>query len=126
MAEETNGKTVGYSVKELLSTLNEKVDRIENKLDNKVDKSELEVIHNKIAILEGKILMTEAVKEQADKIGQIYLRQWEAMQITVNAHTVSLSNIAAVATKVSDWRILWVPIIANSIGLAVLIYFTLR
>lgn len=125
---ETNGNKVGvaYTVKELLSNLNDKIDRIESKLDNKVDRTELEVLISKLIILETKLATAEALKMQENQIGQVYLRQWESMQSVVADHTTKLSNIDVVTKKAEDWKVLWYPIAVLVISNIVFAYIALR
>lgn len=123
--EETNGSRVGYTVKELLSNLNDKIDRIESKLDNKVDRTELEVITSKIIVLETKIATSEALKLQSDQLGQIYLKQWESMQTDVQILKTGQATTVAVQRDKDNWKILWIPIIANAIAVLALIWFTI-
>ena len=47
---ESNG--VSYSVKELLSQINDKVDKIDAKLDQKADRDRVHVVENRVAALE--------------------------------------------------------------------------
>jgi hypothetical protein len=126
--EGSNGSKVGvaYTVKELLSNLNDKIDRIEGKLDRKLDKTEYDYAHDalvsKVNLLETKLATAEALKKQQDEIGQIYLRQWEAMQKDIIDLKGSKQAADAVAKDKDNWKILWYPMIVSLVCNAVLLY----
>lgn len=125
--QETNGNRVGiaYTVKELLSNLSDKIDRIETKLDNKVDRSELEVLNAKQIVLETKFATTEALKIQADQIAQLYLKQFEQLQKEVQELKIGAVTTAVVNKAKNDWKILWIPVLGNLVGTAALVYVAL-
>lgn len=128
-----NGNKIGYTVKELLNNLNVKIDKVIDALEKKIDRNEYEMAHDtlvaKVLVVETKMATNEALKAQQEQLSQIYLRQWEVMQSDIQKLKTDQAASSAVSTAVqkekNDWKILWIPIIANAIAVVAVIYFTI-
>lgn len=124
MAEEHeggNGKIgVSFTIKELLANLDTKIDRIESKLDSKVDIVVTDALRVQINALDAKIQSSEAVKVQADEIGKVYLRQWEAMQKDIADMKTAISVVDGINKDRNNWKVLWIPAIFGCLGVILL------
>ena len=122
--ETDNGSgRVSFTTKELLADISKKIDQVNDKLDKKVDRSELEVLTTRIIVLETKRAASDALKVQSEQMEQIYLRQFEAMQNDIHELQTGQATSSAIQKDKDNWKILWVPVIVNSLGIIALITF---
>jgi hypothetical protein len=95
MAEETNGK-ITFTTKELLADISTRLSAIDIKLDTKANVVDLVKVITDVGELKSKFLVIDTQKKDVKESRSTQLQS----------------------------KAIWIPVIANSIGIVVLIYFT--
>lgn len=112
-----NGK-ITYTIRELLGEIKLALSLIDSKLDSKAEKSIVENIDRRMITVESGritegILNTQLIKE---------FRDLQALVTDNQARTLVLETTYK---NKQSFDILWIPIIANTIAVVAVIYFTI-
>lgn len=112
-----NGK-ISFTIRELLSEIKQTLVTIDAKLDGKAEKS---IVDN----IERRVITMEAGRLSEQTFGNQLLKEFREGQTDLVELKAKVLILETTGSNKRNFDLLWIPIIANTVAVAAVIYFTI-